>query len=194
MSASTLHANAPRAGPSAGRGLRLRLKPAHRSPGFVQGAWWPRSMQLTKELPALIAALSRRLGSIDRVIYDKNDWAPTLSDIDVSGNTATLHGSGDQQANTLSVIGEQIGKLVLLVVPPYTNPARAYTAVTAAANPDDASTADQLLGIGTREAEDRRIALIAQQRWETEGGALRPQHQHSGRATPARGREVRGAD
>jgi hypothetical protein len=23
--------------------LRLRLKPAHRSCGFVQGAWWPRT-------------------------------------------------------------------------------------------------------------------------------------------------------
>lgn len=52
--------------------------------------------------------------------------------------------------------------------------------------------ADELLDIGAREAEDRRIALIAQQRWETDGGALHPRHQLSGPATPAR-REVRGA-
>jgi hypothetical protein len=193
MSAPALHVNAPQAGPSAVRGLRLRLKPAHQSPGFVQGAWWPRSTQLTTELPALMAAVSLRLSNIDRVIYDENGWAPTLSGIEVSGNAVTLHGSADEPANTLSVISEQLGKLVLLVVPPYTNPTRAYRAVMTAANPDDASTADELLGIGAREAEDRRIALIAQQRWETDGGTLHPRHQRSGPATPARRREVRGA-
>lgn len=189
MSAPTLHVNAPQAGPSAARGLRLRLKPADRSRGFVQGAWWPRSTQLTTELPALIAALSLRWGAIDQVIYDENGWAPTLSHIEVGGNTVILHGSKDQPSNTLSVIGERLGKLVLLVVPPYTNATRAYRAVMAAADPGDASTADELLGIGAREAENRRIALIAQQRWETEGGALRPRRRRSG---PAR-REVRGA-
>lgn len=158
--------NAARAGSSAAQGLRLRLKPAQGSRGLVQGAWWPRSTQLATELPALIAALSRRLGDVDYVIYDENGWTPTLSGIEVSGSTAILHGSGEQPANTLSVIGEQFGKLVLLVVPPYTNPIRAYRAVMAAADPDDASTADELLGIGAREAEDRRIALIAQQRWK----------------------------
>lgn len=189
MSAPTLHVNAPPAGPSGARGLRLRLKAAGQSRGFVQGAWWPRSTQLATELPVLIAALSLRLGAIDRVIYDENGWAPTLSRIEVGGNTVMLHGSKDQPPNTLSVIGEQFGKLVLLVVPPYTNTTRAYRAVMAAADPHDASTADELLGIGAREAEQRRIALIARRRWKTEGGALRPRDRRSG---PAR-REVRSA-
>ena len=60
----------PTAGASAIRGLRWRLKPAHRCSGSVHGAWWPRSTHLTAELPALLAALSPRLGRIDRVIYD----------------------------------------------------------------------------------------------------------------------------
>jgi hypothetical protein len=42
-----------------------------------------------------------------------------------------------------------------------------------AATPEDDSTPDELLRIGPRQAEDRRIALIAQQRWESDGGALR---------------------
>ena len=56
--------------------LRLRLKPAHRSCGFVQGAWWPRTDQLFTELPPLLAALAPRVGSVDRVIYDETRWAP----------------------------------------------------------------------------------------------------------------------
>jgi hypothetical protein len=42
-----------------------------------------------------------------------------------------------------------------------------------ASKPDDVSTPDELLGIGPQQAQDRRLALLAQQRWESEGGALR---------------------
>jgi hypothetical protein len=76
MSAPTLHADALATGPTAFRGLRLRLKPADRSCGLVQGAWWPRTDQLFIELPPLLAALAPRVGSVDRVIYDQTFWAP----------------------------------------------------------------------------------------------------------------------
>ena len=72
----------------------------------------------------------------------------------------------------MSLIGNGFGRLVLLVVPPRTDPSRAYMTVMTASNPDDVSTPDELLGIGPREAKDRRLALLAQQRWESEGGAL----------------------
>jgi hypothetical protein len=71
------------------------------------------------------------------------------------------------------VIGEGLARLDLLVVPPFTNPIRAYTAVMTAAKPDDVSNPDELLGIGPRAAQDRRQALMAHQRWESEVGALR---------------------
>ncbi|MFZ0832001.1 MAG: DUF5994 family protein [Mycobacterium sp.] len=173
MSAPTLHDNASQARRSADRGLRLRLKPAHRSRGFVQGAWWPRSTDLVAGLRPLLPALSSRLAGIDRVIYDENVWAPTPLEMEFGSQPVILEGSGDQSINILSVVSEQFGRLVLLVVPPYTDPTRAYTIVMTAARLDDTSTADELLGIDAREAEDRRAALIAHQRWESEGGALR---------------------
>lgn len=173
MSTSTPTTTAAQTGPSTAVGLRLRLKPAHRACGFVQGAWWPQSTDLARELPALLRALSLRLGGVDRVIYDENSWTSAPLPIEVSGHSVILDGSGDQSTNTLSVIGDQFGKVSLLVGPPYTNPTRAYTTVMTAAKPDDASTPDELLGIGPHEARDRRMALIAHQRWESEGGALR---------------------
>jgi len=169
MSAPTLHAVAPA---STGRGLRLRLKPGNRASGFVHGAWWPRSTHLITELPALLSAIFSRLGRVDRVIYDENSWAPTPLRFEFRAHSVILDGSRDQPINTLSVIGEPFGKLVLLVVPPYTNPSHAYSIVMAAASPDDFSTADELLGVTRQEAEDRNSALMAHQRWETEGGAL----------------------
>ena len=153
--------------------LRLRLKPAHRTRGSVQGAWWPRTDQLHTELPLLLAALSPRVGSVDRVIYDETSWAPASLRMEFRGRSIILEGSSTTSTNVLSLIGEGFGRLVLLVVPPHTNPTRAYTAVMTASKPDDVSTPDELLGIGPQQAQDRRLALLAQQRWESEGGALR---------------------
>jgi hypothetical protein len=34
--------------------LRLKLKPKAPTTGYVDGAWWPRSRDLSAELPALL--------------------------------------------------------------------------------------------------------------------------------------------
>jgi Family of unknown function (DUF5994) len=124
-SAPTPRMDASQAGTSAPRGLRLRLKPAHRSCGFVQGAWWPRSTQLITELPLLLAALSPRAGTVDRVIYDETSWAPASLRTEFGRRSVILEGSSTDSTNTPSVIGEGLGTLVLPVVPPTpTQPAR----------------------------------------------------------------------
>lgn len=156
---------------------RLRLKPAHGSPGFVQGGWWPRTDQLHTELPDLLAALSSRSRAVDRIIYDENRWAPASMRMEFRGHSVIVEGSGNKSTNTLSVIGKQFGTLVLLVVPPNTDPAAARAAVRAAANPDDVSTAEQLLEIGMRSARTRRQASKTQQPCASDSGALRRPNQ-----------------
>lgn len=173
MSTPTLSFGAAQAYRSGLGNLRLRLKPAHRSCGFVQGAWWPRTDQLFTELPRLLTELSQRLGPVNRVVYDENDWASASLRMEFRGHSILLDGSGTASPNTLSVIGDGFGTLVLLVVPPHTDPTLAYTAVMAASSPGDVSTPDELLAIGPQEAQDRRLALLANQRWESDGGALR---------------------
>ena len=194
MSAPTLSTGTAQARRSGMGDLRLRLKPAHRSGGHVEGAWWPRSDQLLIELPPLLAALVSRVGVVDRVVYDENNWAPKALPMKFRGRSIILDGSSTTSTNTLSVIGKGFGRLVLLIVPPYTNPTRAYTAVMTASKPDDVSSPDELLGIGPREAQDRRLAVLAHQRWESEGGALRRLgHQRGNTGVVEEFQEVRGA-
>ena len=95
--------------------LRMRLKPAHRSCGFVQGAWWPRSTELTAELPSLLAALSLRFGPIDGVLYHESDWSPAPLSIKHMGGEVVLEAS-QESPNVISVFGQQVGRLILLVV------------------------------------------------------------------------------
>ena len=136
--------------------LRMRLKPAHRSCGFVQGAWWPRSTELTSELPSLLAALSLRVGSIDSVLYHESDWSPAPLSIKHQGDQVIVS-AHQEWPNVVSVFGPRFGRLDLLVVPPYTEPTHAYNVVMTAASVNDASTPDQLLGI-TRRADDRLLS------------------------------------
>ena len=149
---------------------RLRLKPAHRSAGFVQGGWWPLTDQLYIELRLLLAALSSRSGTIERVIYDENSWASASLRMEFRGHSVILEPS-NTSPNTLTVSGKKFGTLVLLVVPPDTDPAAAHTAVMTAADPDDVSTAEELLAIGMRAAQDGRHASMTDQRGGSDGEA-----------------------
>ncbi|WP_319447427.1 MULTISPECIES: DUF5994 family protein [unclassified Mycobacterium] len=140
--------------------LRYLLKPAHQACGFVQGAWWPRSPVLTAELPSLLTALSLRFGPIDRVRYHENDWSPAPHRIKHQGAEVVLDDNRDAP-NVILVSGLRFGALTLLVVPPYTDATQAYTAVTTAADANDSSTPDELLGFQK-----------ALHRWESDGGAV----------------------
>lgn len=152
--------------------VRLRLKPAHRSCGFVQGAWWPRTTELDNELPALLAALSLRLGPIDSVLYHEDDWSPAPPSIKHQGDHVIVDARQDWP-NVISLFGPRFGRLDLLVVAPYTEATHAYNIVTTAASVNDASTPAQLLG-NTRRGDDRLLSPTALGRWETDGGAMLP--------------------
>lgn len=126
---------------------RLRLKPKAPASGYVDGAWWPHSDDLTKELPDLLAVLSVRLGAIDRVIYRLSDWATAPAKLATGGRRVRLDGYRRQPINTLEVVGVQRKTVLLLVVPPYTDPDHAHSTLMAAAAPDNVSTVDDLLMI-----------------------------------------------
>ena len=68
---------------------RLRLKPKAPQSGYVDGAWWPHSDDLAAELPDLLAVLSVRLGRIDRVMYNLNEWAKASAKLATGGRSGT---------------------------------------------------------------------------------------------------------
>jgi Family of unknown function (DUF5994) len=132
---------------------RLRLKPKAPTSGHVDGAWWPRSDDLPSELPDLLAVLSVRLGAIDRVLYNLGEWAQMPRRLTTGGRAVRLDGYTLQPANTLQVLGVGREKILLLVVPPDTDPDIAHEAMMTAAAPDNASTVGDLLASGAPEQE-----------------------------------------
>jgi hypothetical protein len=124
---------------------RLRLKPKAPQSGFVDGAWWPHSEDLTAELSDLLSVLSVRLGPISRVIYNMNEWATAPAKFATGGRTVRLDGYRLQPVNTVEVHGLNRDKIVLLVVSPHAEPDQAHAIMMTAASPSNASTVEALM-------------------------------------------------
>src|SRR4029079_15275083 len=98
---------------------RLRLKAKAPVSGHVDGAWWPQTDDLATALPHLLAVLSVRLGTIDRVMYNLAEWAQLPRRLTTAGRAVRLDGYRLQPANTLQVLGLGREKILLMVVPPH---------------------------------------------------------------------------
>lgn len=127
---------------------RLRLKPKAPTSGYVDGAWWPHSDDLSTELPDLLAVLSVRLGPIDRVIYNLAEWVQAPKKLPNDGRVIRLAGYNRQPANTIEVLARNRNKIVLLIVPWYTDPDEAHPIMMTAAAPDDVTAVAGLLKAG----------------------------------------------
>src|ERR1700730_4939890 len=95
---------------------RWRLKPKAPHSGYVDGAWWPHTHELAAELPDLLAVLSVRLGRIDRVMDNLNEWGTPSAKPATGGRRVRLDGYRRQPTNTVEVLGLNRDRIVLLVV------------------------------------------------------------------------------
>ncbi|HWD04420.1 MAG TPA: DUF5994 family protein [Amycolatopsis sp.] len=125
--------------------VRLQLKPAAPATGFVDGAWWPRSRDLSTELPALLTAMAARLSRIDRVTYSLDEWPETRHRLVFDDHVVRLEGFRSQRPGSLTVIGGDRDRLTLLVVPPEADDAVAQHALATAAAPGNTDDGTLLL-------------------------------------------------
>jgi len=156
--------------------LRLKLKPKAPTTGYVDGAWWPRSWDLSTELPALLAVLAIRLGRVSRVTYNLTTWNPAHRRLNVDGHQVRLGGFHAQHPHTIDVIASNGTRVTLLVLPPATNPATAHPIMMIAARRNNIDSIDELLTsiAATKPGPDASDLLDpAVQRWEVDGGRVR---------------------
>lgn len=155
--------------------LRLRVKPDGSARGYVDGAWWPRSRDLTTELPDLLAALAARQGRIARVTYNLTRWEAGTRRLTVDGRVVRLEGFRSQHPDTVTVAGWDRWRLTLLVVPPEATRSAGHHVLMTAAQRDNVDSPDALVGVGL----GARVAMpellpVATQRWEDDGGRRLP--------------------
>lgn len=150
---------------------RLSFTPAGSPPGLLDGAWWPRSRDLVRELPALIEVLDARWHRITRVTVNPTYWPVVPRKVPVTGHTLHVGWFAEEQdPNKLILRSYTTGRWDLLVIPPETNPAAAARLMSAAASPGGLCTASALMKIEdtTRHAQEEQRR---EEEWETDGGA-----------------------
>ncbi|WP_051865393.1 DUF5994 family protein [Streptomyces griseus] len=180
---------------------RLVLAPGETTPVLIDGAWWPRSRDLTAELPALIEILDPLWGRITRVTVNPTFWPVIPRKVPVRGHVVHVGWfEAEQDPHKLLLLSYTVGRWDLLVIPPETEPAIAARLMATATDPSRSLTATGLI----HEAERFRITAeeavgsdsLREAVWDSEGGndARRPASHASAGAvidhvpSPAEGR------
>ncbi|HKS48582.1 MAG TPA: DUF5994 family protein [Amycolatopsis sp.] len=97
--------------------LRLRTKPKTPTAGYIGGTWWPRTRDLTAELPALITTLAARLGPIARVTYN-HTWDPHARRINSNGTLTPPSTYQRHHPHTIDITTSTGQLITLSVIPP----------------------------------------------------------------------------
>ena len=124
----------PPRGPATPPPLRLQFDPDRSAEPCLDGAWWPRSTELSAELPALLTTLSAHLGPIALVGYQNSAWDQAPDYLGSGGHSVHLLGFVSPDPATMVVIAESGRSLTLRVVPAETDCATAAQAMTAVAH------------------------------------------------------------
>lgn len=105
-------------------GLRLRIaaqSPNSRPTRRIHGAWWPRTYDLTDELPKLLGELPHAWGQITSVTVNGTTWSTAPGRMLVANQVVRLHRTDAVQApHTICLLAPGRGRWNLLVVAPDT--------------------------------------------------------------------------
>jgi hypothetical protein len=136
--------------------VRLALKPVSPSPGHVEpdGAWWPRSRDLTHELSALADVLDPLWGRITHIAVNPRYWPTLPRKILVNGHVVEVGWfTSEQDPHKILPLSYTAGRWDLLVIPPETSaPSAARLVAAASANtgpPMTATAPEQAGGISS---------------------------------------------
>ena len=148
MSATTLHPplrSMPFRVPTA----RLALKSVNPSQRHdeLDGAWWPRSRDLTHELSALAEVLDPLWGRITRIAVNPRHWPIIPRRISVNGHVVKVGWfTTEQDPHKILLLSYTTGRWDLLVIPPETSaPSAARLMAAASANTGPTMTATALM-------------------------------------------------
>jgi hypothetical protein len=148
MSAITDHSS-PRAVPFTAPSARLALKSVGPSPGQVEldGAWWPRSRDLSDELPALADVLDPLWGRITRIAVNPRYWPVIPQRMFVNGHVVKVGWfTTELDPHKILLLSGTSGRWDLLVIPPEVSaPSAARLMAAASAGTAPQSTATALL-------------------------------------------------
>lgn len=107
-------------------GARLRLRSATERGGFVDGGWWPRSLDLAAEIVGVLSELFAEGCTVHRVSYNLTGWQTPPTKMTVCERPITLTGHRNQSRSSITLVDTSnsnsatVNRLELVVIPPDT--------------------------------------------------------------------------
>lgn len=115
---------------------RLLLRDRDEESGGIDGAWWPRTDNLTSELHNLVTALTPRLGPTIRISFDWNALSLSQRRIDAPDGIDVAGPLPGQPPQVMDVLGPHDRHLRLLVINPATTAGLAHAQMRKTVNAD----------------------------------------------------------
>jgi hypothetical protein len=129
-----------------------RARVAFRQPvstdGYFDAGWWPRSRDLTRELPGLLDVLWTAAREVTRIGYHLEFWDPAPRKIIIDGRLVRLAGYHYQDPLLLSATNAgNTDRIEFLIIPPLTEPKFAERALQLASAIGQLHTPADLLAL-----------------------------------------------
>ena len=153
MSTTSDHLPAGPPSAAADPGDRISLRPATDEGAFVDGGWWPDSLDLIAQLPTLLrAGEAAGYRQVRRVSFALTSWdGPTPRHSTMLDRVVKLGGFRSQDPAELSLVDSSGWKrMTLMVVPPGTDPTIARRALAMAGTNGDRHRAAEILELAQR--------------------------------------------
>ena len=114
--------------------------------GFIDAAWWPRSLDLSVELPPLLDVLWTSAREINRVTFNITAWKPAPRKLRIGDHTVRLGGFTTSDPLTVRLTDAWgTERIDVLVIAPRTDPELAQRAMAIAGGADDPARAGEIL-------------------------------------------------
>jgi Family of unknown function (DUF5994) len=97
---------------------RLALCERDLTRAAVDGAWWPKSLDLRSELPDLLAVFGFWIGAVHRVVYDPSVWLPAPTRLIRHSEMVSLNPYRLVFSDTIYLVGTHSRDAVLFVLAP----------------------------------------------------------------------------
>ncbi len=126
--------------------VRISFRQPISTSGAIDAAWWPRSLDLTAEVPALVEALWAANREITRITYNLQAWDDAPRRVVVRGRAVRLGGFATSDRLTVRLSdSSRRERIDVLVVPPETDPEVAQRALMLAAVEGSGLSAAEIL-------------------------------------------------
>lgn len=97
---------------------RLTLCERDTTEAAVDGVWWPKSLDLSLELPDLVTVFNLWVGCVRRVVYDPTAWLPAPSRVIRRNEMVSLDPYRLVYSDTIYLKGTRSRDAVLFVLSP----------------------------------------------------------------------------